>query len=682
MNLKLEYQSFQEFASEVWPCLSEEAMWVPSEDPAGVGEVVDFDVTLADGFRLFHGTGHVVSVGTGPADGPAGSGMMISFDHLDRPSRNLIRKVVSKHVAEGGTKFEPKIHAPKVELVGDDDVASPTVTASEPDSDEQADSPDPSGDRDTVDFLVGTAGSVEGEDHDEADTPAFDPPPPAIEEEAASDSGLDIDLALDEEASMPEEQDDDSSLDRTVIAAGPVTGAWGEDRQPDLSSFLRPSDSEPPEESSEETVDLRHHLEESEAEQDEPASPGVTQISDMSAAEDLSLEETTLTSDLGAPLEDLDRTETSALEADGGDSTASTEWQETREEFLGALAAAEDDRRQFDPEGPSSLDPESDAADPWRSQTEVGTTQPLTPGPPVEEPPSWSEAEEPHDAAVGVEADGEWEEGAARTAWWPWVLVGVLGLAAGVFVARQIGIGGWGPTSEPATPPAGELTVQQRGVADGSPSPGETTGADTLDRPADERTDPAGDGPAEFAEEEADEELAEASAPGEAAGALEAPMPTIEPSDSAVAAEPEAAGESAAAEEPETRLAETAPSEAEPDSSVSPVKLERITFRREGATTVVSLGLDRQVTVDRIENLRVAGGEPRHVVKILGIAGQIPETVEIGTGEVVRLRFGKHRVGGTMQLHVVADLTGGAVEWRGPVEIDGRTLQVRFAGAE
>ncbi len=66
MNLRLEYDSFQDFANRLWPCLSEEGMWVRSDNPAAVGEIVDFDVMLADGFRLFHGTGQVIAVGRGP----------------------------------------------------------------------------------------------------------------------------------------------------------------------------------------------------------------------------------------------------------------------------------------------------------------------------------------------------------------------------------------------------------------------------------------------------------------------------------------------------------------------------------------------------------------------------------------------------------------------------------------
>ncbi|MDH3522880.1 MAG: hypothetical protein OES32_04775, partial [Acidobacteriota bacterium] len=118
MNIKLEYASFQDFANRLWPCLSEEGMWIASDLAAGVGELVDFDVTLADGFRLFHGSGQVIGVGPGP--GGSGSGLTIRFSQLDEPSRNLIRKVVSKQVGEGGKPFVLSAPATKVEVVGEE----------------------------------------------------------------------------------------------------------------------------------------------------------------------------------------------------------------------------------------------------------------------------------------------------------------------------------------------------------------------------------------------------------------------------------------------------------------------------------------------------------------------------------------------------------------------------------
>lgn len=126
MNLTLEYDSFQDFASKLWPCLSEEGMWFSSENPAGVGELVDFDVMLADGFRLFHGSGQVIGVGPGPESGPGGQGMTLRFSQLDQPSRNLVRKVVSKHIGEGGKLFVLSTPGTKVEVVGDDEAEAPT----------------------------------------------------------------------------------------------------------------------------------------------------------------------------------------------------------------------------------------------------------------------------------------------------------------------------------------------------------------------------------------------------------------------------------------------------------------------------------------------------------------------------------------------------------------------------
>lgn len=132
MNLTLEYESFQDFASKLWPHLSEEGMWVRSENPASVGELVDFDVMLADGFRLFHGTGQVIDVGASPGGGDGEEGMTLRFSQLDQPSRNLVRKVVSKHIGEGGKLFVLTTPGTKVEVVGDEESKGPEEGASLP----------------------------------------------------------------------------------------------------------------------------------------------------------------------------------------------------------------------------------------------------------------------------------------------------------------------------------------------------------------------------------------------------------------------------------------------------------------------------------------------------------------------------------------------------------------------
>ncbi|MCZ6726677.1 MAG: hypothetical protein O7A98_04905 [Acidobacteria bacterium] len=118
MNLKLEYDSFQDFAGRLWPCLCEEGMWIRSDTAAGVGELVDFDAVLADGFRLFHGTAQVIAVGPGPEGPSGGHGMTLRFGQLDQPSRNLIRKVVSKYVGQGGQLYVLSTPGTKIEVVG------------------------------------------------------------------------------------------------------------------------------------------------------------------------------------------------------------------------------------------------------------------------------------------------------------------------------------------------------------------------------------------------------------------------------------------------------------------------------------------------------------------------------------------------------------------------------------
>ena len=82
---------------------------------------------------------------------------------------------------------------------------------------------------------------------------------------------------------------------------------------------------------------------------------------------------------------------------------------------------------------------------------------------------------------------------------------------------------------------------------------------------------------------------------------------------------------------------------------------------------------------DRFEILRVAGENPRLVLKIDGVAGSVPrQPVAIGSADVRQLRFGVHDVDGVRQVHVVADLAAEAVQMVGPVVVDSSGVELRF----
>ncbi len=575
MKLKLEFESFQDFASRLWPCLSEEGMWVQSEDPAGVGEVVDFDILLADGFRLFHGSGHVVSVGPGPADGPDGQGMMISFDHLDKPSKNLVRKVISKHQAEGGTKFEPMIPGQKVELIGSDDSDSavePTVLSAQPEP--------------GVDDLFESVDGPEG-----------------------GDGGETADLPF-------AEVDPD--------------GEWSRDPEPELTSFLKPSD------------DSGTEIEAPGTEERSPVEP-VAPTAPPSPDEAIADRADTI--DLEAAEETLDEHSGTFEEAAGGSQPL----------------AFDSGTGETDPL-PSTYIPPTQVGD----DLQIGGTE-------------WDEA-------GAAELEEEWAAATVNSSWWPWVVIAVVGVGAGLFFAKQLGLGGWGPTREESAVAAGEPASSEIRSPPARPTSLAEEADDTARAAAADGVDAA-----EF--DVAEEDAAGVEGEGIGAAADEAAAVAAFPDDEEAptlsepaAAAPPAVMDDAPPPPPGMPDAETANvGEVSPEADVpliDPVRLDRITWRSEEGDTVVTLRFDRSPAAERIESLSVATGEPRYVVKIAGITGRVPSQVPIDSEHVRQLRFGKHRMAGGMELHVVADLVAASVEFIEPVEFDGSAMHLRFASRQ
>jgi hypothetical protein len=577
VNLKLEYGSFQDFANRLWPCLCEEGMWVRTDQAASVGEVVEFDVMLTDGFRLFHGSGQVVAVGPGPRAGERGEGLTLRFSQLDQPSRNLIRKVVSKHIGEGGDRFVLAGPATKVEVVGEDE-----------DGEAGAEQPGGSGAEDLV----------------------------------APFADLDKD------------------------------SAWSRENEPELTSFLRPSGR------ARDSVRVGGIAgDDSAIDSNGPASEplfSTTADSDRAADEVPSVEAWDALPEPPAEASSAWPAPpaggyAASLFPDLGDDDHRPSLAETQQVQVTA--------EEFGPRRRLGLD------------EEPGTFHST-----VIPPSSTGSADDQAAAAKGDQPSGDdfpTDHGAAPRgpARWPWVVIGGLVLGAGLYVVLQLDtpISQWLGIEAPAASVSGERTAAAgpTGQSRQKPVPPAEESLQATPQESLEMPDPATD--------DASSPAAGQTAPDEDAERDSGPIPGEA---RAPAAPPPAA---AARSEPAVEPALAAAADA-PEASLSPLRLRRITWRQEGADTVVRLALEGTPTSDRFEIQRVTGDSPRLVLKIDGVEGSVPrEPVAIGSADVRQLRFGIHDVDGVRQVHVVADLAAEAVQMIGPVEVDSGGVELRFS---
>ena len=73
----------------------------------------------------------------------------------------------------------------------------------------------------------------------------------------------------------------------------------------------------------------------------------------------------------------------------------------------------------------------------------------------------------------------------------------------------------------------------------------------------------------------------------------------------------------------------------------------------------IILTADGSIPTGRYRYFRLAGGSPREVIKLIGVARDYPKSqMTIGGPGVQRIRFGFHRNAGGNEQHVVLDLTG------------------------
>ncbi len=91
--VQLRVDSFEAFLSEYATSLSTSGMFITTESPRDVGEVVYLQFTLKDGSKLIEGLGRVVRVN--------GTGMGVEFVDFDEASKALIERICREREGKG-----------------------------------------------------------------------------------------------------------------------------------------------------------------------------------------------------------------------------------------------------------------------------------------------------------------------------------------------------------------------------------------------------------------------------------------------------------------------------------------------------------------------------------------------------------------------------------------------------
>ena len=93
---------------------------------------------------------------------------------------------------------------------------------------------------------------------------------------------------------------------------------------------------------------------------------------------------------------------------------------------------------------------------------------------------------------------------------------------------------------------------------------------------------------------------------------------------------------------------------------------------------LVTLWADTTLERGDFDTLPVVGGAPRVVVKLLRVSGRYGQSeLGIGSGEILRLRFGYHGNETPPELHVVADLVESDIAVLA-TEVRGKSLEILF----
>jgi uncharacterized protein (TIGR02266 family) len=93
--VRYRYESFINFVETQSMNISRSGMFLLAKEALPVGTLIDFELSLADGFPLLRGKGEVVRTSADPR------GMGIRFRELDEPSRKLIDRILHINAQEG-----------------------------------------------------------------------------------------------------------------------------------------------------------------------------------------------------------------------------------------------------------------------------------------------------------------------------------------------------------------------------------------------------------------------------------------------------------------------------------------------------------------------------------------------------------------------------------------------------
>jgi Tfp pilus assembly protein PilZ len=104
-RVSLEYPSFQDFLQKCSPFISEQGMFVRTDEIQPVGAEVGFDVGLGSDFPILRGAGKVEWVVEPDPEGIGAPGMALRYTETDDATQRLIRKIAEKHREQTGEIF-------------------------------------------------------------------------------------------------------------------------------------------------------------------------------------------------------------------------------------------------------------------------------------------------------------------------------------------------------------------------------------------------------------------------------------------------------------------------------------------------------------------------------------------------------------------------------------------------
>jgi len=93
--VRYRYESFIDFVDSQSMNISRSGMFLLAKEVLPVSTLIDFELSLADGFPLLRGKGEVARTSSDPR------GMGIRFRELDDPSRKLIDRILHINIQEG-----------------------------------------------------------------------------------------------------------------------------------------------------------------------------------------------------------------------------------------------------------------------------------------------------------------------------------------------------------------------------------------------------------------------------------------------------------------------------------------------------------------------------------------------------------------------------------------------------